>query len=466
MSPVPESAPDGLKRLHRSVYNRCREGDGNSEEKCSQIAWGAVKRIYKLSPEGVWVVKKNQNERFVIKLGEPKEWVTLMPFGNWVSRGIEVTQKLAQKIADNFKKNVLDYPPPINVDHDDKMGSRGHIADVRVGEGGLEVKPEFTAKAAQEIAEDMWPYISAELDTDYEHKESGEKVGPSLLGMGLVLRPYLGSRAALYNEGTGEYESFDEHMKPEIQGVVEAVNALVRAYNGKDEEDGGEKEEELGEVLRLFDSYLLEKFLPAYEYAKSEIEWQEQRGSDDMTPSQARMLPLYRAAVGPLKAIVDEAVKDLSEEEMGEVLGLAEWDARYVNDLPDSAFLYVAPGGEKDDEGRTKPRTLRKLPYRNAAGDVDLPHLRNALSRLPQTDLPADVRQTLIKKAQALLTRETEQSEPAFELDLLFGNWSRIEDSTSLDWDELESIKTLRETVPTKEQLGALIRHLKEAMNG
>lgn len=65
-----------------------------------------------------------------------------------------------------------------------------------------------------------------------------------------------------------------------------------------------------------------------------------------------------------------------------------EWDTAYVNDLPDSAFAIVLPGGEKDSEGKTVPRDLRKLPHHNAEGSLDLPHLRNALSREPQTDMP------------------------------------------------------------------------------
>ena len=66
----------------------------------------------------------------------------------------------------------------------------------------------------------------------------------------------------------------------------------------------------------------------------------------------------------------------------------AEWDTAYINDLPDSAFAAILPGGEKDDEGKTVPRDLRKLPHHDAAGEIDMPHLRNALSRESQADIP------------------------------------------------------------------------------
>jgi hypothetical protein len=52
---------------------------------------------------------------------------------------------------------------------------------------------------------------------------------------------------------------------------------------------------------------------------------------------------------------------------------LAEWSAAYVASLPDSAFACV------DDDGR-------HYPHHDAGGSLDLPHLRNALSRVAQED--------------------------------------------------------------------------------
>jgi hypothetical protein len=64
----------------------------------------------------------------------------------------------------------------------------------------------------------------------------------------------------------------------------------------------------------------------------------------------------------------------------------AEWDTEYINDLPDSAFAVIGSGGEKDDQGKTVPRTLRHLPHHKADGSLDLPHLRNALARMNQIE--------------------------------------------------------------------------------
>jgi len=65
----------------------------------------------------------------------------------------------------------------------------------------------------------------------------------------------------------------------------------------------------------------------------------------------------------------------------------AEWTRAYINALPDSSFAFIESGGEKDGDGKTVPRSLRHLPYRDKSGAIDMPHLRNALQRLEQTDL-------------------------------------------------------------------------------
>lgn len=84
----------------------------------------------------------------------------------------------------------------------------------------------------------------------------------------------------------------------------------------------------------------------------------------------------------------------------------AVWTTAYINDLPDSAFLYIEPGGEKDEDGKTTPRSKRYFPYKNADGSIDLPHLRNALARIPQSNLSQDVKDRLIAKAEQLLANQ------------------------------------------------------------
>jgi Escherichia/Staphylococcus phage prohead protease len=58
---------------------------------------------------------------------------------------------------------------------------------------------------------------------------------------------------------------------------------------------------------------------------------------------------------------------------------MAELTSAAINDLPDSDFAYIEPGGSKDSSGKTTPRSLRHFPIQDAA------HVRNALARAPQS---------------------------------------------------------------------------------
>lgn len=102
---------------------------------------------------------------------------------------------------------------------------------------------------------------------------------------------------------------------------------------------------------------------------------------------------------------MDHALKIKKVKKMEEKVSEAEWTTAMQNDLPDSSFAYIEPGGEKDEAGKTVPRSLRHLPYKGADGKVDLPHLRNALARLSQTQLPAaakaEARSKLVAAAKA-----------------------------------------------------------------
>ena len=78
-------------------------------------------------------------------------------------------------------------------------------------------------------------------------------------------------------------------------------------------------------------------------------------------------------------------------------MSTGKWERKKINDLPDAAFAYIEKGGTKDETGRTVPRTLRHLPHHSMAvktrGEdktVNKAHLRNALARLPLTEMPEE----------------------------------------------------------------------------
>jgi phage head maturation protease len=118
---------------------------------------------------------------------------------------------------------------------------------------------------------------------------------------------------------------------------------------------------------------------------------------------------------------------------------MAEWDSAYINNLPDSAFAYIESGGEKDEEGKTVPRSLRHYPHHDSSGAVDLPHLRNALSRVAQEATTSQGRGHLEAHAknEGVGTRTldiesviTVRSESARELDMRIMPWGRMIETT------------------------------------
>jgi hypothetical protein len=97
----------------------------------------------------------------------------------------------------------------------------------------------------------------------------------------------------------------------------------------------------------------------------------------------------------------------------------AVWTRDYINRLPDAAFALILPGGEKDEEGKTTPRYLRLLPHHNMNvrnglehDTVDIPHLRNALARLPQIK---DITEADRKRAYEHLARHARALLPSWQ---------------------------------------------------
>jgi hypothetical protein len=76
----------------------------------------------------------------------------------------------------------------------------------------------------------------------------------------------------------------------------------------------------------------------------------------------------------------------------------AEWDTAYVNDLPDDCFAAIESGGTKDEQGKTTPRSLRHLEYKNAQGNLDQAHVIAALQRLDQTKISPELKAQALKK--------------------------------------------------------------------
>jgi HK97 family phage prohead protease len=112
-------------------------------------------------------------------------------------------------------------------------------------------------------------------------------------------------------------------------------------------------------------------------YVPTDVEY------DDAGVRQLKAVDLLEVSLVALPMLDDATVTAVKDD------AKATWSTSFMNNLPDSAFAIILPGGKKDSEGKTVPRSLRKLPHHDMGGKVDLPHLRAALTRVEQenTDL-------------------------------------------------------------------------------
>lgn len=91
---------------------------------------------------------------------------------------------------------------------------------------------------------------------------------------------------------------------------------------------------------------------------------------------------------------------------------MAPISASAENDLPDSAFAFIESGGTKDQTGRTTPRSKRHFPIHDEA------HVRNALSRAPQSPFGKQAMSKIISAARKYKINVSGDQRAAFGLDV------------------------------------------------
>ena len=110
--------------------------------------------------------------------------------------------------------------------------------------------------------------------------------------------------------------------------------------------------------------------------------------------------------MNPLSGLLCTCIVTLVVAAGADAASAATWTRRYINSLPDAAFASI----ETTPEGKK----VRHLPHHDRSGRVDLPHVRNALSRLPQVQW-VDAQHAAAAHEHLLHhLREQHQREPAY----------------------------------------------------
>jgi hypothetical protein len=116
------------------------------------------------------------------------------------------------------------------------------------------------------------------------------------------------------------------------------------------------------------------------EFVRAEIAKAE---TPESTPGDAVTVSGSPAAVADVMARMHEAS-----------VRKAKMSTSDINDLPDSAFAYIEPGGTKDSEGKTVPRSKRHFPVHDKA------HADNAAARIGQGAEFGDKAKAKVEAAQ------------------------------------------------------------------
>lgn len=131
-----------------------------------------------------------------------RNWIQIARAGEWKGHHqgeFEFTSETFATMLANFEKHK-NQPVPVTYGHlnpteRDLMGAAGWIHELttREGDKGLELWAyvEFTERAAGMLKAGEHRFVSVEVKFDAKDPETGEDQGPTLVGLGLVLSPFI-----------------------------------------------------------------------------------------------------------------------------------------------------------------------------------------------------------------------------------------------------------------------------------
>jgi len=303
----------------------------------------------------------------------------------------------------NFKKNpILLWYHNLRPERSLPIGKAKNIKIQKVGQRKkLTFEPVF--ETITEFGRTIKKFVEDGLLNSFSvgfqpiEKEGNKYLSQELLEISLV------PVAALPSAQIIERMKIDKNVAKALTGDKKAIKAILK--DGDKEIDGGKlhepsKEGEIVYATREDIKALDEKIEKLFKVVKS-TRRATQKAVSGKYNKMSRNEILSLALKATAKA-VDEALKRVRENK-------AKWTREFINNLPDAAFAYIEPGGEKDESGKTKPRSLRHFPHHGTNvrsgsenNTVDKPHLRNALARAPQSPFGPKALPHLKKHARAL----------------------------------------------------------------
>ncbi len=181
---IKDSLPSKAQDIWRNAFNSAYEKYKDDEEKCNQIAWGAVKNAgYEKDDKGNWI-KKEKFTSFTIKDME------IFSAGIW--KGDSYTEDDLDEIVNNYNILKDEIKPCIHIGHDralenDGQPSLGWLTNLRrkgkkLLTDAIDV-PEIVYNA---VKKKLYKRISSEIIWGLKHTATNKRYGKVLTGVALV----------------------------------------------------------------------------------------------------------------------------------------------------------------------------------------------------------------------------------------------------------------------------------------
>lgn len=146
---------------------------------------GGLSEVY-LSLRNDDSIKLNDNLPHIIELAKVVQGVHAA-YGK-----VAITTEMLESFARNFTEGVVGVDLMIDYDHEQR-GAAGWVKSVFVSNDGSTLFGEvkWTPKGAKTLSDREFRYFSPEFTENYVHPHTGVSHGPTMLGGGLVNRPFL-----------------------------------------------------------------------------------------------------------------------------------------------------------------------------------------------------------------------------------------------------------------------------------
>lgn len=118
------------------------------------------------------------------------------------------------------------------------------------------------------------------------------------------------------------------------------------------------------------------------------------------------------------------------------VASAGKWSRAYLDQLPDTSFLYIEDGGILDESGKTYPRQIRHFPILDSDGSLDKDRLLAVNAEIDMSPLPDELKD-LVRRAVDTISRRLGKDNYLDEIKLIMSSLNITEE----ELDELEKIK-------------------------